>query len=217
MSEQQIAERLERQQERNEEHKAALTAELAQLKDRLGSSVAQSLDSIREEFHRQLQITIDSVGKDPGVLEKGVYYIMVKGSNEEPGASPRGSMLMASPGAYMGSPATRLSLMGSPGRPLSSRKSAGPSKNAVTAYRVWTSGSLTEDELWHLFNSEFTGRRRAATGSGNMIPSSKRVTIERETDAYVEDFTSSGKSGKIRISSGSITPNGQLMCEFIFP
>eukprot|EP00873_Tetraselmis_striata_P016631 jgi/Tetstr1/436895/TSEL_025669.t1 len=214
-SERHVEERIDRQQEKNEAHKAALTAEMEQLRERLADSLAQSVGSIRDEFQRQLQTVVDAVARSPGQLEKGVYYVMAKGTAEEPGV--RGSLAMGGAGMLMGSPSGRSSMLGSPGRALSGRKSVGPAKNTVTAFRVWTSGSLTEDELWHLFNSEFTGRRRAASGSGNMIPSSKRVAIEQETESHVEDFTSSGKYGKIRISAGSITASGQLLCEFIFP
>jgi hypothetical protein len=199
-----------KQQQQTEAHVSSLTAELTQLKEQLAESLTESMLGIREEFQRQLQITVDAVGKPADALERGIYYVVVKGCVEELGASPRSSFLMGGTGMLMGSPVSRMT---SPGRVGSARRSGAASKTSSTAFRVWTSGSLTKDELWHVFNSELTGRRR----STSMIPASKLIGVERETDSHVEGFRSKGKYGKYRISGGSITPNGQLLCEFIFP
>jgi len=193
------------------QHKETLKGELAAADKGLQELMAQEMDSLRQELQLQLQLVRAEVGQvaqqvsmlkeemeddKAELLPRGVYFVHVKGWEE-------------------------------PGRPAVSalRSNAKPAGGSTTLFRVWTSGGLTEDELWMVLHSELLKRRRQQQQYGSTPMASlnsgknkvlRRIEIEPETEEHRAEL-SGGKIGKKRLSSGSVTESGHLTLEFIFP
>lgn len=192
----------QRMETRKDSQIAEVRADMSALRealDELREGFKREADNTRQQLHIQLELAKAEIMAKINeerlcCLPKGAYYIHVKGGSDkgEVQSDSRRSPLRCQ------SPA---------------RRRSGTSKNTVTLHRVWTSGNLTEDELWNLFRSGLISRRRSA---GKATSTPIRDVIEAENKQHRNRFAD-GKIGNKKLSSGSITPSGQLMYEFIFP
>ena len=171
-----------------------------------------------EELRQEMQLALEMAKADLRKeslenLPKGVYYVVTKSGkniakcNKSPGkvrsASPTRTPPYHTPVRSPG-----------PGRNLSGKKTQ--PKQAKQLYRCWTSGNVTEDELWQLFLSEFHNRTRAEQGRSSQR-SLRRVRIEPEGEYHMHNFDGDRKIGGDSLSRGSVGPDGDLICEFVFP
>ena len=206
----------QRDQKLSEDKQAVreVVSDVESFRSELDAMRAEFTEAMRhggEELRQEMQLALETAKADlrkDGNLPKGVYYIAARGgksfakSNKSPGTVRSVSPARTSYYTPVKSPI--------PGRKLSGKK------QAKQLYRCWTSGNVTEDELWHLFVSEFHNRTRAQEGR-NSQRSLRRVRIEPETEFHMENFDGDRRIGEDGLSPGSVGPDGDLICEFVFP
>jgi hypothetical protein len=201
----------------------ALADDVAQLRQELETQTAQMAVAMRQgvdELRQEMQLAVELAKVDLrkerlGNLPKGVYYVIARGgkgkSNKDPGS--------ARPVSPARTP-VRPSHYTTPARsPVPGRKPLGvkkPLSNTPTMYRCWTSGSIGEDELWYLFVSEFHNRTRAEQGKDSR-KALRLVRIEPETEYHRNNFDGDSRIGDDGLSPGSVGPDADLICEFVFP